>query len=120
MVTSVVQNNEPTEFQKSDFLVEPVDKKILSSLGKNLEKRIGFNVIESAQMREISDFIFDLDASQRTTDTLNKRTYTIPFVQKGDLYSTYNLIMVADSLDNVLDQYVLQYEFDSIQYQSFL
>ena len=27
--------------------------------------------------------------------------------------------MVADSVDNVLDQYVLQYEFDSLQYQKF-
>ncbi len=28
--------------------------------------------------------------------------------------------MVADSTDNVLEQYVLQYEFDSVQYHSFL
>jgi hypothetical protein len=82
-------------------------------------KRTGFNVIESAQQRTLSDFTFDLDASLLTTDTLKRRTYTVPFLEKGDKYSTFNLVLVADSIDNVLDQYVLQYEFDSIQYQKF-
>jgi len=82
-------------------------------------KRTGFNVIESAQQRALSDFTFDLEASLLTTDTLKRRTYTVPFLEKGDKYSTFNLVMVADSVDNILDQYVLQYEFDSIQYQKF-
>lgn len=76
-------------------------------------------MIQSAQMRKLSDFTFDLEASQLTTDTLKRRTYTVPFLEKGDKYSTFNLIMVADSVDNVLEQYVLQYEFDSVQYQAF-
>ncbi|MDP2042665.1 MAG: hypothetical protein Q8S14_19380 [Algoriphagus sp.] len=101
------------------YQVTPVSKSTILSLGKKLQKRIGFNVIESAQMRQISDFTFDLEASQLTTDTLKRRTYTVPFLEKGDKYSTFNLVMVADSVDNVLDQYVLQYEFDSIQYQDF-
>jgi hypothetical protein len=101
------------------YQVTPVSKSTILSLGKKLQKRIGFNVIESAQMRQISEFTFDLEASQLTTDTLKRRTYTVPFLEKGDKYSTFNLVMVADSLDNVLDQYVLQYEFDSIQFRSF-
>lgn len=101
------------------YQVTRVSKSTILSLGKKLQKRIGFNVIESAQMRQISDFTFDLEASQLTTDTLKRRTYTVPFLAKGDKYSTFNLVLVADSVDNVLDQYVLQYEFDSIQYQDF-
>ncbi|TXE14465.1 hypothetical protein ESV85_02545 [Algoriphagus aquimarinus] len=116
----VMPDSDNVEQIQSPFKVESVNKNDLSSLGKILEKRIGFNVIESIQMREMSDFIFDSDASLRTTDTLNRRTYTIPFLEMGDRYSTFNLVMVADSADNVLDQYVLQYEFDSIQYQTFL
>lgn len=101
------------------YQVTSVSKSTIQSLGKRLEKKTGFNVIESAQMRQFSDFTFDLEASQLTTDTLKRRTYTVPFLEKGDKYSTFNLIMVADSVDNVLEQYVLQYEFDSVQYQAF-
>ena len=76
-------------------------------------------MIESAQMRQLSDFTFDLEASLVNSDTLKRRTYTVPFLEKGDKYSTFNLVIVADSADNVLEQYVLQYEFDSTQYQAF-
>lgn len=110
---------ETVEQIQGPYQVTPVGKNTILSLGKKLEKRIGFNVIESAQMSQLSDFTFDLEASQLTTDTLKRRTYTVPFLEKGDKYSTFNLVMVADSVDNVLDQYVLQYEFDSSQYLTF-
>jgi hypothetical protein len=110
---------ETVEQIQGPYQVTPVSKSTILSLGKKLQKRIGFNVIESAQMRQLSDFTFDLEASLVNTDTLKRRTYTIPFLEKGDHYSTFNLVMVADSVDNVLDHYVLQYEFDSIQYQTF-
>lgn len=113
------QEPETSDQLNGPYHVSQVSKDKILSLGKRLEKRIGFNVIESAQMRQLSDFTFDLEASQLTTDTLKRRTYTVPFLEKGDKYSTFNLIMVADSVDNVLDQYVFQYEFDSIQYQTF-
>ncbi|WP_143189492.1 AHH domain-containing protein [Algoriphagus hitonicola] len=64
--------------------------------------------------------MFDLDASLLTQDSTLRKTYTVPFLEKGDRFSTFNLVVVTDSLDNLLDQYVLKYEFDSIQYQSFL
>jgi len=112
---------EPETIQQlqGHYQVTSVSKSTIQSLGKRLEKKTGFNVIESAQMRQISDFTFDLEASQLTTDTLKRRTYTVPFLEKGDKYSTFNLVLVADSVDNVLEQYVLQYEFDSIQFQAF-
>ncbi|GMQ29958.1 AHH domain-containing protein [Algoriphagus confluentis] len=99
--------------------ISQVSKDKILSLGKRLEKRIGFNVIESAQMRQLSDFTFDLESSLVNTDTLKRRTYTVPFLEKGDKYSTFNLVLVADSTDNVLEQYILQYEFDSTQYRAF-
>jgi hypothetical protein len=110
---------EISEQVQGPFQVQSATKNLLNSLGKKVGKRTGFNVIESAQQRALSDFTFDLEASLLTTDTLKRRTYTVPFLEKGDKYSTFNLVMVADSVDNILDQYVLQYEFDSIQYQKF-
>ncbi|MFT4855854.1 MAG: hypothetical protein ACI9UV_000214 [Algoriphagus sp.] len=110
---------ETTVQAEGPFQVQSVNQTLLHSLGRKMGKRTGFNVIESAQQRALSDFTFDLDASLLTTDTLKRRTYTVPFLEKGDKYSTFNLVMVADSVDNVLDQYVLQYEFDSIQYQTY-
>ncbi|WP_111669150.1 AHH domain-containing protein [Algoriphagus litoralis] len=101
------------------YQVTSVSKTTIQSLGKKLEKRIGFNVIESAQMRQISDFTFDLEASLVNSDTVKRKTYTVPFLEKGDKYSIFNLVIVADSADNVLEQYVLQYEFDGAQYQAF-
>jgi hypothetical protein len=114
-----VPTAEISEQVQGPFQVQSATKNLLNSLGKKMGKRTGFNVIESAQQRALSDFTFDLDASLLTTDTLKRRTYTVPFLEKGDKYSTFNLVLVADSIDNVLDQYVLQYEFDSIQYQTF-
>lgn len=110
---------ETTVQAEGPFQVQSVNKTLLNSLGKKMSKQTGFNVIESAQQRALSDFIFDLDASLLTTDTLKRRTYTVPFLEKGDKYSTFNLVMVADSVDNILDQYVLEYSFDSIQYQTY-
>ncbi|PZX49903.1 hypothetical protein [Algoriphagus chordae] len=115
-----IGSEEISEQVQSPFQVQSVDKNSLNLLGKKIGKRTGFNVIESAQQRAFSDFTFDLDASLLTTDTLKRRTYTVPFLEMVDRYSTFNLVMVADSTDNVLDQYVLQYEFDSIQYHTFL
>ena len=114
-----IGSEEISEQVQDIFQVQSVNKNLLNSLGKKVGKRTGFNVIESAQQRAFSDFTFDLDASLLTTDTLKRRTYTVPFLEKDDRYSTFNLVMVADSTDNVLDQYVLQYEFDSIQHQTF-
>ena len=65
---------ETIEQIQGPYQVTTVGKNKILSLGKKLEKRIGFNVIESAQMRQISDFTFDLEASQLTTDTLKRRT----------------------------------------------
>jgi hypothetical protein len=110
---------ETTVQAEGPFQVQSVNKTLLNSLGRKMSKRTGFDVIESAQQRALSDFTFDLDASLLTTDTLKRRTYTVPFLEKGDKYSTFNLVMVADSVDNILDQYVLQYEFDSLQYQTY-
>jgi hypothetical protein len=110
---------ETTVQAEGPFQVQSVNKTLLNSLGRKMSKRTGFNVIESAQQRALSDFLFDLDASLLTTDTLKRRTYTVPFLEKGDKYSTFNLVMVADSVDNILDQYVLQYGFDSLQYQTY-
>lgn len=114
-----VPTAEISEQVQGPFQVQSATKNLLNSLGKKMGKRTGFNVIESAQQRALSDFTFDLEASLLTTDTLKRRTYTVPFLEKGDKYSTFNLVMVADSVDNILDQYVLQYEFDSVQYQKF-
>jgi hypothetical protein len=118
-IEELAQEPESIQQLQGPYQVTSVSKTTIQSLGKRLEKRTGFNVIESAQMRQISDFTFDLEASQLTTDTLKRRTYTVPFLEKGDKYSTFNLVMVADSVDNVLEQYVLQYEFDSIQFHAF-
>ncbi|WP_297338073.1 AHH domain-containing protein [Algoriphagus sp.] len=85
-----------------------------------MSKRVGVDIIQSARNREMSDFLFDLDASLLTQDSLLRKTYTVPFLEKDDRFSTFNLVVVTDSLDNLLDQYVLKYEFDSLQYQSFL
>ena len=41
-------------------------------------------------------------------------------MSKEDRYSTYNLVIVTDSLDQLLDQYVLAYEIDSVQYRDFV
>ena len=113
------QEPETSDQLNGPYHVSQVSKNKILSLGKRLEKRTGFNVIESAQMRQLSDFTFDLEASLVNTDTLKRRTYTIPFLEKGDNYSTFNLVLVADSVDNVLEQFVLQYEFDSTQYRTF-
>jgi hypothetical protein len=112
---------EPDSIQQlqGPYQVTSVSKTTIQSLGKRLEKKTGFNVIESAQMRKLSDFTFDLEASLVNSDTLKRSTYTVPFLEKGDKYSTFNLVIVADSADNFLEQYVLQYEFDSTQYQAF-
>jgi hypothetical protein len=114
-----IGTEEISEQVQGPFQVQSVNKNLPNSLGRKMGKRTGFNVIESAQQRTLSDFTFDLDASLLTTDTLKRRTYTVPFLEIGDIYSTFNLVMVADSVDNILDQYVLHYEFDSIQYQKF-
>ena len=121
MQTTEELAKEPETIQQiqGPYQVTSVSKSTIQSLGKRLEKKTGFNVIESAQMRQLPDFTFDLEASLVNTDTLKRRTYTVPFLEKGDKYSTFNLVMVADSVDNVLEQYVLQYEFDSVQYQAF-
>lgn len=121
MQTIEEQAQEPESIQQlqGPYQVTSVSKTTIQSLGKRLEKKTGFNVIESAQMRKLSDFTFDLEASLVNSDTLKRRTYTVPFLEKGDKYSTFNLVIVADSADNVLEQYVLQYEFDSTQYRVF-
>jgi hypothetical protein len=110
---------ETIENTQGTYQITPVSVATIQSLGKRLSKKSGFNVIESAQMRQLSDFTFDLGASQLTTDTLKRRTYSIPFLEKGDNYSTFNLVIVADSLDNIKEQYVLQYDFDQISFQIF-
>ncbi|WP_144602200.1 AHH domain-containing protein [Algoriphagus algorifonticola] len=85
-----------------------------------MNKRLGINIIKSAQSREISDFIFDLEASLLTQDSTARKTYTVPFLSKEDRYNTYNLVIVTDSLDQLLDQYILAYEIDSAQYRDFV
>ena len=110
---------ETIEKTQGTYQITPVSVATIQSLGKRLTKKSGYNVIQSAQMRQLSDFTFDLGASQLTTDTLKRRTYSIPFLEKGDNYSTFNLVIVADSLDNIKEQYVLQYDFDQISFQIF-
>ncbi len=119
-IEELAEESEIVDQIQGPYQITPVSKNTILSLGKKLEKQIGFNVIESAQLRQLSDFTFDLEASQLTTDTLKRRTYSVPFLEKGDNFSTFNLVMVADSTDNVLEKYVLQFEFDSLQYHSFL
>ncbi|MFC3416651.1 AHH domain-containing protein [Algoriphagus hitonicola] len=108
------------ESEQGQFKVQSADPADLQNLGLKMGKRVGVDIIQSARNREISDFLFDLDASLLTQDSTLRKTYTVPFLEKGDRFSTFNLVVVTDSLDNLLDQYVLKYEFDSIQYQSFL
>ncbi|WP_439473638.1 AHH domain-containing protein [Algoriphagus formosus] len=102
------------------YQIQQAKKSDLQQLGLKMNKRLGINIIQSAQSREISDFIFDLEASLLTQDTTARKTYTVPFLSKEDRYSTYNLVIVTDSLDQLLDQYVLAYEIDSAQYPDFV
>lgn len=102
------------------YQVQQAKKSDLQQLGLKMNKRLGINIIQSAQSREISDFIFDLEASLLTQDSTARKTYTVPFLSKEDRYSTYNLVIVTDSLDQLLDQYVLAYEIDSAQYWDFV
>ena len=63
---------ETTVQAEGPFQVQSVNKTLLNSLGRKMSKQTGFNVIESAKQRALSDFIFDLDASLLTTDTLKR------------------------------------------------
>lgn len=108
------------EFERGLFEIQKVNPAVLQDLGQKMNKRLGVNVIQSAQLRETSDFIFDLESALITIDTTQRKTYTVPFLEKDDRYSTFNLVVVTDSLDNLLDQYILQYGFDSLQYSTFL
>lgn len=110
---------ETIENTQGTYQITPVSVATIQSLGKRLSKKSGYNVIQSAQMRQLSDFTFDLGASLLTIDTLNRRTYSIPFLEKRNPYSTFNLILVGDSADNILEHYVLEYEFNSSQFQNF-
>lgn len=118
--TDPALESESTESEQNLFKVQTANQLDLQNLGMKMSKRVGIDIIQSARNREISDFLFDLDASLLTQDSTLRKTYTVPFLEKGDRFSTFNLVVVTDSLDNLLDQYVLKYEFDSIQYQSFL
>jgi len=102
------------------YQIEQAKKSDLQQLGLKMNKRLGFDIIQSAQSREISDFIFDLEASLLTQDTTARKTYTVPFLSKEDRYSTYNLVIITDSLDQLLEQYVLAYGIDSTQYRDFV
>ncbi len=102
------------------YQVQQAKKSDLQQLGLKMNKRLGINIIKSAQSREISDFIFDLEASLLTQDSTARKTYTVPFLSKEDRYNTYNLVIVTDSLDQLLDQYILAYEIDSAQYRDFV
>lgn len=73
-IEELAEQPETIEQIQGPYQVTSASKTTIQSLGKKLEKQIGFNVIESAQMRQISDFTFDLEASQLTTDTLKRRT----------------------------------------------
>ncbi|MHA7130518.1 hypothetical protein [Algoriphagus namhaensis] len=105
---------------KGPFDVQPAKLNDLQALGSKMNKRLGVDVIRSAQSRELSDFIFDLDASLVTLDSTQRKTYTVPFLEKENRFSTFNLVLVTDSAANLLDQYVLAYSFDSLQYRSFI
>lgn len=111
---------EKIEQDPSPFKVQSVDQAVLQELGLKMNKRLGVDPIQSAQFREMSDFIFDLESALITIDTTQRKTYTVPFLENDDRYSTFNLVVVTDSLDNLLDQYILQYGFDSLQYSTFL
>lgn len=110
---------ETIENTQGNYQITPVSVATIQSLGKRLAKKSGYNVIQSAQVRQLSDFTFDLGASLLTIDTLNRRTYSIPFLEKRNPNSTFNLILVGDSADNILEHYVLEYEFNSSQFQNF-
>lgn len=109
----ILPETESVEQFQSPFQIESVDQSVLKELGQKASKRFGFDVIQSAQSRKDSDFLFDFESRLLTIGTLQRKTFTIPFLEMNDVYSTFNLVMVSDSINNIIDQYVLQYEFDN-------
>lgn len=110
---------ESFERNEGHYQITAVSETTLQALGKRLEKKSGYNVIESAQSRQLSDFTFDLSAARLTVDTLKRKTYSIPFLEKGNKYSTFNLVIVTDNTNNAKEQYVLEFKFDSLQHKIF-
>lgn len=70
ILEELAQEPESIQQLQGPYQVTTVSKTTIQSLGKRLEKKTGFNVIESAQMRQLSDFTFDLEASLVNSDTL--------------------------------------------------
>lgn len=110
---------ESFERNEGHYQITAVSETTLQALGKRLEKKSGYNVIESAQSRQLSDFTFDLSAARLTVDTLKRKTYSIPFLEKGNKYSTFNLVIVTDNTNDAKEQYVLEFKFDSLQHKIF-